>query len=112
MKRRDFLKNSAVGAGVAAGTGVLASCSSGSDSALEADLAAANGRVEQLEAALADQQAGAPVIGKGLMEVAMVSTWPRDFPGLGTGAQRFAADRESTRLNSSHIIPSRMPSSA
>ena len=91
MKRRDFLKNSAVGAGVAAGTGVLASCSSGSDSALEADLAAANGRVEQLEAALADQQAGAPVIGKGLMEVAMVSTWPRDFPGLGTGAQRFAA---------------------
>jgi TRAP-type mannitol/chloroaromatic compound transport system substrate-binding protein len=20
----------------------------------------------------------------------MVSTWPRDFPGLGTGAQRFA----------------------
>ena len=91
MKRRDFLKNSAVGAGVAAGTGVLASCSSGSDSALEADLAAANGRVEQLEAALADRQAGAPAIGKGLMEVAMVSTWPRDFPGLGTGAQRFAA---------------------
>ncbi|MEL0024945.1 MAG: ABC transporter substrate-binding protein, partial [Alphaproteobacteria bacterium] len=23
-------------------------------------------------------------------EIAMVSTWPRDFPGLGTGAQRFA----------------------
>ena len=91
MKRRDFLKNSAVGAGVAAGTGVLASCSSGSDSALEADLAAANGRVEQLEAALADRQAGAPAIGKGLLEVPMVSTWPRDFPGLGTGAQRFAA---------------------
>ena len=58
---------------------------------MEADLAAANGRVEQLEAALADRQAGAPAIGKGLMEVAMVSTWPRDFPGLGTGAQRFAA---------------------
>ncbi len=24
------------------------------------------------------------------IEIAMVTTWPRDFPGLGTGAQRFA----------------------
>ncbi len=24
------------------------------------------------------------------MEIIMVSTWPKDFPGLGTGAQRFA----------------------
>lgn len=24
------------------------------------------------------------------IEITMVSTWPRDFPGLGTGAQRFA----------------------
>ena len=24
------------------------------------------------------------------VEIAMVTTWPRDFPGLGTGAQRFA----------------------
>jgi len=24
------------------------------------------------------------------MKISMVSTWPRDFPGLGTGAQRFA----------------------
>ncbi|MEZ5477775.1 MAG: TRAP transporter substrate-binding protein [Thiolinea sp.] len=24
------------------------------------------------------------------MEITMVSTWPKDFPGLGTGAQRFA----------------------
>jgi len=24
------------------------------------------------------------------MKINMVSTWPRDFPGLGTGAQRFA----------------------
>ena len=91
MKRRDFLKHSAAGAGIAAGSGLLAGCASESDSALEAGLAVANSRVEQLEAALADRQAGAPAIGKGLMEVAMVSTWPRDFPGLGTGAQRFAA---------------------
>ena len=32
----------------------------------------------------------APGINKERIEIAMVSTWPRDFPGLGTGAQRFA----------------------
>ena len=32
----------------------------------------------------------APAIAKSRIEVNMVSTWPRDFPGLGTGAQRFA----------------------
>ena len=33
----------------------------------------------------------APAIVKARTEIAMVTTWPRDFPGLGTGAQRFAA---------------------
>ncbi len=32
----------------------------------------------------------APAIAQDRVEIAMVSTWPRDFPGLGTGAQRFA----------------------
>jgi TRAP-type mannitol/chloroaromatic compound transport system substrate-binding protein len=32
----------------------------------------------------------APAIASNKMEITMVSTWPRDFPGLGTGAQRFA----------------------
>ncbi len=32
----------------------------------------------------------APAIAQGRVEITMVSTWPRDFPGLGTGAQRFA----------------------
>ena len=32
----------------------------------------------------------APAIAKGKIEITMVSTWGRDFPGLGTGAQRFA----------------------
>ena len=32
----------------------------------------------------------APAIVKDRLEVAIVTTWPRDFPGLGTGAQRFA----------------------
>jgi TRAP-type mannitol/chloroaromatic compound transport system substrate-binding protein len=29
------------------------------------------------------------------IEINMVSTWPRDFPGLGTGAQRFAKNLEA-----------------
>ncbi len=32
----------------------------------------------------------APAIAAKRIEITMVSTWPRDFPGLGTGAQRFA----------------------
>ncbi|MFT5657158.1 MAG: TRAP-type mannitol/chloroaromatic compound transport system substrate-binding protein [Gammaproteobacteria bacterium] len=32
----------------------------------------------------------APAIAANRVEINMVSTWPRDFPGLGTGAQRFA----------------------
>lgn len=41
--------------------------------------------------AAAGTTVAAPAIAAGkAMEVNMVSTWPRDFPGLGTGAQRFA----------------------
>lgn len=32
----------------------------------------------------------APAIAQDRVEITMVTTWPRDFPGLGTGAQRFA----------------------
>ena len=32
----------------------------------------------------------APAIAAERVEIAMVATWGRDFPGLGTGAQRFA----------------------
>ncbi len=31
-----------------------------------------------------------PAIAQDRIDIALVSTWPRDFPGLGTGAQRFA----------------------
>ncbi len=37
----------------------------------------------------------APAIAKSRIEINMVSTWPRDFPGLGTGAQRFAKSLEA-----------------
>jgi len=40
--------------------------------------------------AVAASTLAAPAIAQGTKEVVMVSTWPRDFPGLGTGAQRLA----------------------
>lgn len=56
MKRRDFVKTSAVGlGGITLASGV-----------------------------------SAPVVAKSRINIAMVATWGRDFPGLGTGAQRFA----------------------
>ena len=44
----------------------------------------------------------APAIAQKRIEIAMVTTWPRDFPGLGTGAQRFAkrlSDMTDGRMN-------------
>ncbi|MFQ5437403.1 MAG: TRAP transporter substrate-binding protein [Paracoccaceae bacterium] len=48
-------------------------------------------------AALAGAGAAAlatPAIAQGTKEMNIVSTWPRDFPGLGTSAQRLAANIE------------------
>lgn len=45
--------------------------------------------------AVAASTLSAPAIAGSKMEINMVSTWPRDFPGLGTGAQRFAANLEN-----------------
>ena len=36
------------------------------------------------------KEVAAPAIAAERIEIAMVATWGRDFPGLGTGAQRFA----------------------
>ena len=44
----------------------------------------------------------APAISQGRQEIVMVSTWPRDFPALGTNAQAFAqrlTDMTDGRLN-------------
>ena len=43
-----------------------------------------------LGGAAAASTMAAPAIAKERVEIAMVATWGRDFPGLGTGAQRFA----------------------
>lgn len=57
MKRRDFLKKTAI-----AGAGAVA----------------------------VSTAINKPAISQGIKKMAVVSTWPRDFPGLGTGAQRVA----------------------
>ncbi len=44
----------------------------------------------------------APAIAQQRVDMVMVTTWPRDFPGLGTGAQRLAkriADMSEGRIN-------------
>lgn len=43
-----------------------------------------------LGAVAASSTLAAPALAAGTKEIVMVTTWPRDFPGLGTGAQRFA----------------------
>ncbi len=97
MKRRAILKTAGA---VAVGTAAvgLASCAQDDGkAALQQKLDAANAKIAEMTSA---QQAPAG-FGKRI-EVAMVSTWPRDFPGLGTGAQRFAKrvnDMSDGRIN-------------
>jgi TRAP-type mannitol/chloroaromatic compound transport system substrate-binding protein len=69
MQRREILKNGlfAVGGAVAASAVIVG-----------------------LDEKKVKQTAAAPAIAKERVEIAMVATWGRDFPGLGTGAQRFA----------------------
>ncbi len=48
------------------------------------------GAVAATGAAVAASNFPAPALAQKRIEAVMVSTWPRDFPGLGTGAQRLA----------------------
>ena len=68
MDRRRFIKTAATGAAAAA---ALASCSQANDQP-EGDSPAA------------------PVVAKRVRELKMVTTWPKNLPGLGTGAERVA----------------------
>ena len=52
--------------------------------------AAATGVAAVALAACDNQKVSGPNVNKERIEVSMVATWGRDFPGLGTGAQRFA----------------------
>jgi len=73
MKRRDLLKGAAI---AAAGAGALA--------------LGACGKKEEEQAAAPASTPAAPAVAKGKRELKMVTTWPKGFPGLGTGAQRLA----------------------
>jgi len=44
-----------------------------------------------------------PAIAQKRIEVVMVSSWPRDFPGLGTGAQRLAKSIEDMSDGRIHV---------
>ncbi len=83
MKRRDFVMGAAVGAGATTAAMISGCTDSGEAEKLKKELETAKAKISELEQA-------APAVSKGAMEITMVSTWPRDFPGLGTGAQRFA----------------------
>ena len=75
MKRRDFVK----GAALAAGAAALAACGQQEEQA-----------AAPKEATPAPAAPAAPAISKQMRELKMVTTWPKGFPGLGTGAQRLA----------------------
>jgi len=72
MKRRDFVKGAAI---AAAGAGALA--------------LGACGKKEEKKSETT-QTPAAPAVAKNIRELKMVTTWPKNFPGLGTGAQRLA----------------------
>jgi TRAP-type mannitol/chloroaromatic compound transport system substrate-binding protein len=69
MDRRKFVKNAGI-AGLAGSAGLLAACAEKSTGA--------------------ECATGSAVASEEPMEWKMVTTWPRDFPGLGTGAANLA----------------------
>lgn len=77
MERRKFLKGVAVGGGAIATAGLLSGCEENKQSAGTTDCPEG-------------QAIGAPAIKTNKRTLKMVTTWPKDFPGLGTGAQRVA----------------------
>jgi len=74
MNRRDFISGAAVGGVVGVG----------------ATAAVMTSMKEAPAPQVAETPVAAPAVVSDRVEFAMVTTWPRDFPGLGTGAQRFA----------------------
>ncbi len=97
MKRRELLKGAAGGALATVAVTSLTGCTDDTAtkqameeaSKLKTELELANSKIAELEEA-AKAAMEAPAVVKDRIEIAVVSTWPRDFPGLGTGAQRFA----------------------
>ncbi|MHA1536622.1 MAG: TRAP transporter substrate-binding protein [Alphaproteobacteria bacterium] len=74
MKRRDFVAGGVLGLAVGAGAGWFAR--------------GAGGKTEKIKPAPSKPKA--PVVLKGVKQLRMVTSWPKNFPGLGTAASRFA----------------------
>jgi TRAP-type mannitol/chloroaromatic compound transport system substrate-binding protein len=74
MNRRDFISGAAVGGVVGIG----------------ATAAVMTSMKDAPAPKVTEAPVAAPAVVKDRIELAMVTTWPRNFPGLGTGAQRFA----------------------
>jgi TRAP-type mannitol/chloroaromatic compound transport system substrate-binding protein len=74
MNRRDFLTGGAAGLVIGGVGGYIA----------------AGTKEAKIVEKIVEKKVEAPAVVKGVKELKMVSTWPRDFPGLGTGAQRLA----------------------
>ena len=98
MKRRQLIKGGAIGA-TAATALTLTGCGQDDKAEIErlkGELGEARNQISSLEKARAEAEAAAkeameaPAVVKDRVEMVMVTTWPRDFPGLGTGAQRLA----------------------
>jgi TRAP-type mannitol/chloroaromatic compound transport system substrate-binding protein len=87
MNRRDFLAGAATGVvvGAAGAYGLTRADRGPAPAPQEAATPAPAVTPEPAESVPA-----APAIAKGIRELKMVTTWPKNFPGLGTGAQRVA----------------------
>jgi len=72
MAPRKFLKGAAVVGGVAAASAVVFKY------------------VKQAGVTSGESQTAAPAISQGIKELKVVTTWPKNFPGLGTGANNLA----------------------
>ena len=83
MKRRDFVTGALTGAAVGAGAVILT-------------------KKTALDPGTPQNPGNSPNVGGKFHEWKMVTTWPKNFPGLGTGAQRLAdliSSMSNERLN-------------
>ncbi len=94
MNRRDFLAGAATGVVVGAAGTYGATQLQRQPPAADAPSAAS---------VPATGQPAAPAIVKQVRELKMVTTWPKNFPGLGTGAQRIA-DRITAMTDGAIVI--------
>ena len=84
MKRRDFVKGAAL---TAAGAGALALSACGDK---EVTKVVKDEATTDTTTDIITDTPAAPAIVKGKRELNLVTTWEKDFPGIGTGAQRLA----------------------